>query len=105
MWYSAIGYLVTVILGLIISLLTGPEDPHNLNEDLISPPISNFLGKLPNGLKDILNIPLKIKRNGESAIPKGVVNVALDISSEKFTKSLHVEAKFSGKVRKISLPI
>lgn len=105
MWYSAIGYLVTVILGLIVSLLTGPDDPHNLNEDLLSPPVSDFLHKLPNCIKDALNIPLKCKRNSENLMPKGVVNVALDISSEKITRSLHVEAHVTGKVRKISLPV
>lgn len=104
MWYSAIGYLVTVTLGLIVSLLTGAEDPHNINEDLLSPPINEFLHKLPNTVKEALNIPMKLRRNG--GVPKGMVNVALNVSSEKITQTLHIEATVVGeKFRKISLPV
>lgn len=106
MWYSAIGYLVTVIFGLIVSLLTGAENPHNLNEDLLSPPVREFLNKLPRGMKETLNLPLNLKHNKATAVAKGVVNVALDISSEKFTQSLHIEtAVVNEKFRKISLPV
>lgn len=108
MWYSAIGYLVTVILGLIVSFITGAEDPHNVNEDLLSPPITNFLQKLPRRIKEVLNVPLKVQQNGVTAISKGLVNVALDVSSEKFTQTLRIEATVTGeneKFRKISLPV
>lgn len=106
MWYSAIGYLVTVILGLIVSLLTGAENPENLNEDLLSPPIREILQKLPRGLKEALNIPLKLKQNNCSAVAKGVVNIAVDISSEKFTQSLHIEETVvEEKFKKIPLSV
>lgn len=106
MWYSAIGYVVTVILGLILSFVTGAENPRNINEDLLSPPINEFLHKLPRCVKEALNVPLKMKQNGGSAVAKGVVNVALDVSSEKFTQSLHIEAAVvNEKFRKISLPV
>lgn len=106
MWYSAIGYLVTVILGLLVSLLTGAQNPHNLNEDLLSPPIREILHKLPRSVKEALNIPLKMKQNIGSAVANGVVNVALDVSNEKFTHSLHIEeAAIDEKFRKISLSV
>lgn len=105
MWYSAIGYLVTVILGVVVSLLTGPEDPHNLNEDLLSPPVLDLLHKLPSYVKEAVNIPLKPRHGCENVVPKGVVNVTLDVSSEKFVNGAHIETKFTGKIRKISLPV
>lgn len=105
MWYSAIGYLVTVLLGLVVSLLTGMEDPRNLNEDLMSPPVRNLLQRLPKRVKEFLNLPLSVVANGEGAVPKGVANPALDISSEKFAHGLHHAAKLSGQIRKTSLPV
>lgn len=42
-WYSAIGSCLTVIVGLIVSFLTGPQDPRKLNPQLISPVVDSFV--------------------------------------------------------------
>ncbi|KAJ8940079.1 hypothetical protein NQ314_010913 [Rhamnusium bicolor] len=62
-WYSAIGFLITVIMGLAGSFATGAENPKDVDGDLLSPPIRNFLNSLPNNAKEILNIPLKESNN------------------------------------------
>ncbi|ODN03398.1 Sodium-coupled monocarboxylate transporter 2 [Orchesella cincta] len=42
-WYSAIGCCVTVFIGLILSFLTGPQDPRKLDPKLISPAVDTFV--------------------------------------------------------------
>lgn len=42
-WYSAIGSCLTVLIGLIISFLSGPQDPRKLNPKLISPAVDGFV--------------------------------------------------------------
>lgn len=37
LWYSCLGLVLTVMLGLAVSVCTGPQDPKKLNLDLISP--------------------------------------------------------------------
>ncbi|CAH0557553.1 unnamed protein product [Brassicogethes aeneus] len=58
-WYSMIGFLVTVVLGMIGSFVTGYQDPKDVDADLISPPVMNFLMSLSNATKELLNLPLK----------------------------------------------
>lgn len=91
LWYSAIGFLVTIIIGMIVSYLTGFEDPHDVDTDLISPVVYEFLCGLPKSLKEKLNIPLKLNSSGttksyangdKDMSMNGVVNVTLDISDE-----------------------
>lgn len=103
-WFSALGMLTTVIVGLIVSLITTPEKPGDIDWDLLSPPIRKYLLSLGARTKERLNIPLKMTLNRK--VPnfalEGVLNKALEISedskgSEK--KSLNNEA-----IRKISPP-
>lgn len=58
-WYSAIGFFITIVLGILGSFATGFEDPREVDGDLLSPPIRNFLHALPDKIKEKLNIPLK----------------------------------------------
>lgn len=83
MWYSAIGCLVTVIAGLIISAFTGLENPADVNEKLLSPPVKELLSSLSTSMKEKLRVPLKnnVKRN--ITPPTGVINMTLDMTSEK----------------------
>jgi hypothetical protein len=43
MWYSFIGFSITIIVGLIVSFATGKRDPRTLDPQLISPPIDKFV--------------------------------------------------------------
>lgn len=40
LWYSAIGCILTMVIGLAVSFLTGLQDPADLDQDLLSPPIA-----------------------------------------------------------------
>uniref|UniRef100_A0A1B6DCF3 Sodium-coupled monocarboxylate transporter 1 n=1 Tax=Clastoptera arizonana TaxID=38151 RepID=A0A1B6DCF3_9HEMI len=42
-YYVLLGWAVTVVIGLIVSFLTGPQDLKHLNHDLISPVMHRFL--------------------------------------------------------------
>jgi len=43
MWYSLIGFSVTIFVGLIVSFLTGKQDPRTLDPQLISPAIDKLV--------------------------------------------------------------
>ncbi|KAF5303095.1 hypothetical protein FQR65_LT08427 [Abscondita terminalis] len=83
LWYSAIGFTVTIIVGLIISAITGLENPKNVNEELQSPPINRFYKNLPSACKKVLNIPAKSLDSKEIEL-KGVINHSLETNDEKF---------------------
>ncbi len=42
MWYSAIGLVLTILVGIFCSWLTGFTDPNQVHTDLISPPLRRF---------------------------------------------------------------
>ncbi|KDR11160.1 Sodium-coupled monocarboxylate transporter 1, partial [Zootermopsis nevadensis] len=43
LWYSLLGFLTTIIVGLVFSILTGSLDSCHLDEDLMSPPVKRLL--------------------------------------------------------------
>ena len=43
MWYSMIGAIFTIVIGLIVSFLTRAQDPEELDPALISPPIDQLV--------------------------------------------------------------
>ncbi len=43
MWYSMIGAILVIVIGLIISFLTTPQDPEELDPEMISPPVNAFV--------------------------------------------------------------
>lgn len=60
LWYSAFGFIITVVTGLAFSLLTSPQDPCRVHPDLISPPIQSLLKSLPNQMKETLGLPVEV---------------------------------------------
>lgn len=44
-YYTMIGAMVVVLVGFVVSVLTGPNDPKTMNKDLLSPAIHGFLPK------------------------------------------------------------
>ncbi|PBC33280.1 Sodium-coupled monocarboxylate transporter [Apis cerana cerana] len=42
LWYSAIGCILTMLIGVIISFFTGVQNPADLDQDLLSPPIASL---------------------------------------------------------------
>lgn len=60
LWYSVIGLVVTVVLGLGGSLVYKPQDPCRLHPDLISPPVLALLQSLPNSVKESLGLPVEV---------------------------------------------
>lgn len=89
MWYSAIGFVGTVAIGLFVSIITKPQDPCRLDMDLISPPIQTFLESLSNDTKIALGLPIQSKpqKRRSTTIPprlaSGIANLALDLNDEK----------------------
>lgn len=48
LWYTAVGAATAVAVGLLVSFLTGPNDPLSVDPDLLAPAARRLLG-LPNG--------------------------------------------------------
>lgn len=94
LWYTMLGTLVTVVVGMVVSALTTFQDPCALHPDLLAPPVRNFLGMLPNSVKEVLNLPIEDKSPKERKVSKivvseGVVNVALTLDDEKSSRMHH----------------
>ena len=47
MWFSAIPCMMCVVVGIIVSLITKPQDPKTLNPDLISPALPKLFSWWP----------------------------------------------------------
>ncbi|KAI4465482.1 sodium-coupled monocarboxylate transporter [Holotrichia oblita] len=84
LWYSAIGFFVTIILGLIASIIFGSQDAEHVETDLISPPVYELFQWLPRHVKDKLRVPMELKHNirDNSVQLKGIVNMNIDLSDE-----------------------
>lgn len=78
---------------MIISFITGLQNPKDVANELLSPPVRKFIETLSTSTKEILNLPLKPPANCKNVTLIGVVNRALDMDDEK----VHTEA--SNKVK------
>jgi hypothetical protein len=56
LWYSLLGFLITIVMGLTVSILTGSLDTCRLDEDLMSPPVRRWLLSLPSNIKQMLRL-------------------------------------------------
>lgn len=56
LWYSLLGFLFTIIMGLTVSILTGSLETCHLDEDLMSPPVRRWLESLPSNIKQFLRL-------------------------------------------------
>ncbi|CAG0918825.1 unnamed protein product [Notodromas monacha] len=52
MWYSAIGCISVIVIGMLVSWFTGFEDMRKMNPDLISPGAVSFMKLLPQSWRD-----------------------------------------------------
>nr|CAD7194225.1 unnamed protein product [Timema douglasi] len=99
LWYSAIGFMVTVILGIIVSFLTNPQDPCSLDPRLQSPPIRRLLRALPNSWKEKLRLPIEDKdvpkqlssdirrKTSNSIYGTGITNLGMRLEDEKLPET------------------
>lgn len=60
MWYSAIGLVMTMTMGVLISWFTGFHDPCRVNSDLLSPPMRNLYSSLSKNVKEKLKLPIEV---------------------------------------------
>nr|CAD7446750.1 unnamed protein product [Timema bartmani] len=99
LWYSAIGFMVTVILGIIVSFLTKPQDPCSLDPRLQSPPVRRLLRALPNSWKEKLRLPIEDKdvpkplssdirrKTSNSIYGTGITNLGMRLEDEKLPET------------------
>ncbi|XP_037303246.1 sodium-coupled monocarboxylate transporter 2 [Manduca sexta] len=77
LWYSGLGFIATILIGLLVSIATGTTDPTTVPIDLISPPIVTLLNSLPVKLKKKLQIPPRLgleRRRSSSVRPPSVAD-------------------------------
>ncbi len=63
MWFSAIPCMWTIVVGTVVSFLTGPQDPKTLNPKLISPALGGLFSFWPRKIRDFFNKDLQIGIN------------------------------------------
>lgn len=78
-----IGCVVTVVVGTIVSFLTGPQNPADLDSDLISPPIRMLIGSPSTKLSSNNN------NNNNCYNVKGIANLALELDDEKIKSNIN----------------
>ncbi|KAK2709374.1 hypothetical protein QYM36_013141 [Artemia franciscana] len=92
MWYSTIGCFTVIIVGIIVSFLTGAQDPRKLNPELICPVYKKLYCCFPKKWKEFLRFNvgdeyvLKDDEDEEKmkpfSIPISHVNAAFDNEAE-----------------------
>ncbi|XP_054271258.1 sodium-coupled monocarboxylate transporter 1-like [Macrosteles quadrilineatus] len=106
LWYSVIGFVVTVVVGLGSSLVYEPQDPCRLHPDLLSPPILSLLQSLPNSVKETIGWPVQSKSSTENmggskdisskqkeGENKGVINLGMVMDENNCPRSNGIETK------------
>nr|XP_034190607.1 sodium-coupled monocarboxylate transporter 1 [Osmia lignaria] len=71
LWYSAIGSILTILVGALVSFATGFQNPADIDQDLLSPPIAS-----------LFNMQTKPRANNV----QGITNFALELDDEKIVK-------------------
>ncbi|CAH2259272.1 sodium-coupled monocarboxylate transporter 1 [Pararge aegeria] len=77
LWYSSLGCLATLLIGLVVSLITGITNPADVPIDLISPPVVSFLNSLPIKVKKALRVPTRLgseRRRSSSVRPPSMAD-------------------------------
>lgn len=69
LWYSAIGCILTMLVGLVMSFATGAQNPADIDQDFLSPPIAA-----------LFRIQTKPRA---SANVQGIANFGLELEDEK----------------------
>ncbi|XP_076236269.1 sodium-coupled monocarboxylate transporter 1 isoform X2 [Calliopsis andreniformis] len=72
LWYSAIGCILTLIIGVAVSFVTGFQNPADLDHDLLSPPIASLF---------------RMQTKPRISNVQGITNFGLELDDEK----LHAE--------------
>ncbi|XP_073943999.1 sodium-coupled monocarboxylate transporter 1 [Choristoneura fumiferana] len=78
LWYSGLGCMATLLVGLVVSVITGATDPSQVPIDLLSPPVVTFLNALPRKAKSVLRIPVRLgserSRRSSSVRPPSITD-------------------------------
>ncbi|XP_020296259.1 sodium-coupled monocarboxylate transporter 1-like isoform X2 [Pseudomyrmex gracilis] len=68
LWYSAIGCVLTMLVGLVVSFATGAQNPADVDQDFLSPPIAAMF---------------RMQTKPASANIQGITNIGLELEDEK----------------------
>lgn len=68
LWYTAIGCILTMLIGVGVSFFTGFQNPADLDQDLLSPPIAS-----------LFHVQTKPRANNVH----GITNFGLELDDEK----------------------
>ncbi|XP_072944315.1 sodium-coupled monocarboxylate transporter 1 isoform X2 [Epargyreus clarus] len=77
LWYSGLGCVATLLVGLVVSVATGVTDPAQVPIDLISPPVVSLLNSLPIKFKKALRVPTRLgseRRRSSSVRPPSLAD-------------------------------
>ncbi|XP_011171991.1 sodium-coupled monocarboxylate transporter 1 [Solenopsis invicta] len=69
LWYSAIGCMLTMLVGLVVSFATGAQNPADVDQDFLSPPIAAMFR-------------MQTKPRASTNV-QGIANLGLELEDEK----------------------
>ncbi|CAH1113734.1 unnamed protein product [Psylliodes chrysocephalus] len=103
-WYSGIGCVITIVLGLVISFITGTTNLSDVENVYISPPILKFLYWLPDNIKQFLGVPHKSINFMRNNFVKEAVMVKINEEEFHEVKQNNFNEQIKKKIRKLSAP-
>ncbi|XP_022318074.2 sodium-coupled monocarboxylate transporter 1-like [Crassostrea virginica] len=93
MWYSATAVLFVVVVGMIVSLVTGPEDPKKLDPKLICPLFDILFPYLPEKIRKPMRFGV---RHGEESEKSKEGGVFADLNTDILSQEIKVESMENG---------
>ncbi|XP_062591301.1 sodium-coupled monocarboxylate transporter 1-like [Saccostrea cucullata] len=97
LWYSATAVLFVVVVGLLVSLVTGPEDPKKLDPKLICPLFDILFPYLPEKIRKPMRFGVRFDELDKESKEGGVfgdlntdiLNLEMDVNSKEKEKEIH----------------
>ncbi|XP_048758260.2 sodium-coupled monocarboxylate transporter 1-like [Ostrea edulis] len=96
MWYSATAVLFVVVVGLIVSLLTGPEDPKKIDPKLICPLFDILFPYLPEKIRKPMRFGVRHDEVDKESKEGGIF---ADINTDVLNQEIKVDSVEKGKER------
>lgn len=93
-WYSTIGCITLIVVGLIVSFITGSQKSEDLDPRLLCPPVRALIKALPPNIKNMFRCNLK-QADPPRAVPtftngdtkNGQTNLAFDNTNDRYNNN------------------
>ena len=107
-WYTLLGTVVTIVVGLIVSFITGATKPEEINPGLICPVFDELLPCLPKKLRKRLHFGVrhedfvKFTTDNPKTVHGGYDNKAMEMHEDDIKKEKPVASVYNGSTKYVT---